>query len=145
MRAGDDFERERGAGRGRGGGRFGRFGRGGRAGRRRDKAEIPGGGGPSVSRIQRQSIKEFIRSNTGVEAFVEPGSLTARLSVVFVAASGESRRIEIPDLAFVQKMSRKHGIPVYDAGRVGYPKRMKEYRRPGDAPPPQGEPPQRPE
>jgi hypothetical protein len=38
-------------------------------------------------------------------------------------------RFELPDERYLRKLSQKLRLPVYDASRVGYPKRMKDYRR----------------
>ena len=119
MRADDWGEREP-----RRGGRFGA--RKGRRGGRGDKP--PEFGGPPLTREDRRSVREFIRTRQGVEAYIEPGSITNPLSVVFVANDGESRRFRIPNMRFIEKLSRRQAIPVYDASRTGYPKRMKEYR-----------------
>jgi hypothetical protein len=74
-------------------------------------------------------MKEFIRSRTGVEAYVEPPTLHHPMSVALVASDGEWMRFELPDERYLRKLSQKLRLPVYDASRVGYPKRMKDYRR----------------
>src|SRR4051794_41851996 len=79
-------------------------------------------------------MKEFARSRAGVEAYVEPRTMQQPMSVVLVAHDGEWLRFTVPD----EKVVRSLGIPMYEAARTGYPRRMKEYRRgrpPGSGPP----------
>ena len=77
-------------------------------------------------------MKDFFKSRTGVEAYLEPGALDQRRSVVLVAADGEWLRFGLPDEVPFRRFAQKLGLPVYDAGLLGYPKRMKEYRRDQD-------------
>lgn len=81
------------------------------------------------SRETRRAMKEFIRSRQGVEAYVEPPTLHHPMSVALVASDGEWMRFELPDDRYLRKLSQKLRLPLYDAARVGYPKRMKDYRR----------------
>jgi hypothetical protein len=97
--------------------------------RRRAKTPKTGGGKPDPGTTR--AIEQFIATRTGVEAYVEPQTATAPLSVVLVAHDGEWIRKRIPDVAWIQKASKVARMPVYDASLVGYPKRMREYRRPG--------------
>jgi hypothetical protein len=74
-------------------------------------------------------MNRFIKTRTGVEAYVEPRTVDQKLSVVLVAGDGEWLRFYLPDDRFLRKLSAKHRMPIYDTARMGYPKRMKEYRR----------------
>jgi hypothetical protein len=107
MRADDEFSREPRPGR-----------------RRREKA-----GGGKLPREDRRAMKEFFKSRVGVESYLEPAALDRRRSVVLVASDGEWLRFQLPDEAPFRRFAQKLGLPVYDAGVLGYPKRMKEYRR----------------
>ncbi|MCA1727361.1 MAG: oxidoreductase [Actinobacteria bacterium] len=123
MRSGGDFSRPDRPRR-----RFGLFGGRGSA----KKAKKPSAG----ARPDRDTVKvieAFIASRVGVEAFVEPPTATSALSVVLVAADGEWIRQRIPDAGWLQRVSKVARLPVYDASLVGYPKRMRDYRRPGPA------------
>ena len=53
----------------------------------------------------------------------------AQRSVVLVASDGEWLRFHLPDDTWLVKFAHKRGVPMYDAGVLGYPKRMKDYRR----------------
>jgi hypothetical protein len=107
MRADDEFSREPRPGR-----------------RRRQKA-----GGGKLPREDRRAMKEFFKSRVGEESYLEPAALDRRRSVVLVASDGEWLRFQLPDEAPFRRFAQKLGLPVNDAGVLGYPKRMKEYRR----------------
>lgn len=77
----------------------------------------------------REAIVGFIESHRGVEAFMEPRTAMSPLSVVLVAEDGEWKRFELTTDAFVRELSRTRGLTVFDAARVGYPQRMREYER----------------
>jgi hypothetical protein len=81
----------------------------------------------------RDRIIAFLDSRRGVDAFVEPRTVIHPLSVVLVAEDGEWIRIELREDAFLRELSRTRGLRIHDATRVGYPERMRNYRRPGGA------------
>jgi len=110
MRADDEFSREPRPGRGK-------------------RGRAPGG---KLSRQDRRDMKDFFKSRTGVEAYLEPGTLDQRRSVALVASDGEWVRFSLSDEGSFRRFAQKLGLPVYDAGVLGYPKRMKEYRRDQD-------------
>lgn len=85
--------------------------------------------GQKTPREDQHAIKEFVGTRTGVEIYVEPKTLGAELSVVLVATDGEWLRFHLPDDTWLVKFAHKRGVPIYDAGVLGYPKRMKDYRR----------------
>lgn len=80
-------------------------------------------------REDQRAIKDFVATRNGVEAYVEPQTMSHELSVVLVAADGEWLRFHLPDDSWLKKFAHKRGVPMYDAGVLGYPKRMKDYRR----------------
>jgi hypothetical protein len=75
------------------------------------------------------ALKEFARSRTGVEAFVEPATTMTSTTVLLVAHDGEWTRRRIRDPEAAKELARKLEMPVYDAQIVGYPPRMREYNR----------------
>jgi hypothetical protein len=87
----------------------------------------------------RRKIVEFVDSRTGVEAFVEPRTVVHPLSVVLVAGDGEWVRIALSDDRFLRELARTRGLKIQDASRVGYPERMRRYKRPGGEPGPHAE------
>ena len=86
--------------------------------------------------VDVKAMREFAATRTGVEAYVEPRTMQQPMTVVLVAHDGEWLRFTVPDEKVVHSLSRSHGVPVYEASRTGYPRRMKEYRR--DRPPGEG-------
>jgi hypothetical protein len=72
-------------------------------------------------------LGDFIRTRSGVEAFLEPRTAVTDTTVLLVAGDGEwtRRRVAGPDQA--ASLAKKHKIPLYDAARVGYPQRMREW------------------
>lgn len=74
-----------------------------------------------------EHLKQFTSTRGGVEAFLEPRTTVTDTTVVLVADSGEwtRRRVESPEAAAA--FARKQSIPLYDAAKVGYPKRMREW------------------
>jgi hypothetical protein len=105
------------------------------------------GGEVRSSDVDVKAMQRFVRTRTGVEAYIEPRTMQQPMTVVLVAHDGEWLRFTVPDERPVRSLSRTHGVPVYEAARTGYPRRMKEYRRdqpPGaepSAPPPEDLPP----
>ena len=75
-----------------------------------------------------------------MEAFVEPRTVMHPLSVVLVAEDGEWIRIELREDTFLRELAKTRGLVIHDATRVGYPERMRTYRRaegtPGNEPGP---------
>lgn len=69
---------------------------------------------------------------------MEPRTLMYPLSVVLVAEDGEWARFQLRDDSFIRELSGTHGLRVYDAGKVGYPERMRRYRRGGQTDPESG-------
>jgi hypothetical protein len=74
-----------------------------------------------------EHLREFIRSREGVEAYLEPRTTVTDTTVLLVAASGEwtRRRVSGPEAA--EAFARKEGVPLYEAARVGYPQRMRDW------------------
>lgn len=78
-------------------------------------------------RADEEHLAAFARSHPGVEAYVEPPTAVTPSTVVFVAASGEWTRRRVGDAGRAHALANKLGVPSYDAGVVGYPRRMREW------------------
>ncbi|WP_200914511.1 MULTISPECIES: hypothetical protein [unclassified Aeromicrobium] len=80
-----------------------------------------------ATRDDMATLRAWAGERDGVEAYVEPRTSFNEPTVVLVASDGESirRRVESPKAA--ADLARKLAIPVYDANRVGYPQRMRDY------------------
>jgi hypothetical protein len=72
-------------------------------------------------------LDEFVATRSGVEAFIEPRTTITDTTVLLVAHDGEwtRRRVDGPEGA--EKFARRHSMPLYDAVKVGYPQRMRDF------------------
>src|SRR5207248_8594251 len=82
-----------------------------------------------------QGMLDCLESRQGVEAYVEPKTVMHPLSAVLVAGDGEHKRFELSDDSYLRELIGTHNLKVFDAARLGYPTRMREYLRrpPGSA------------
>jgi hypothetical protein len=81
----------------------------------------------SANTADLDHLATFTRSRTGVEAYLEPRTTVTETTVVLVAGDGEWTRRRVPGEAAARDFAKKHAIPVYDAGIVGYPQRMRDW------------------
>jgi len=93
----------------------------------RRRGNKPASGGPTTKTLAE--LEEFMSSRSGVEAFAEPPTSIYAMTMVVVAADGEYLRRPVKDDRQARSLTRKHGVPLYDARIVGYPRRMREYDR----------------
>ncbi len=72
-------------------------------------------------------LEDFATSRSGVEAYLEPRTTVTETTVVLVAGDGEwtRRRVDSPRAA--EDFARRRAMPLYDAAKVGYPNRMREW------------------
>jgi hypothetical protein len=87
---------------------------------------------PSTAKASKSALREidaFVTSRTGVEGYIEPKTAIYSTTLLLVAADGEYLRRPIGDRDQARTVCEKHGIPLYDAARVGYPRRMRDYDR----------------
>lgn len=87
------------------------------------------GGRRVVRGVVDADLIAFLATRRGVEAFVEPATTMHGRSVLLVAADGEYLRRTLPDRAAFERACHERGVPVYDATRVGYPRRLREPGR----------------
>lgn len=80
-----------------------------------------------ASRADLEHLREFARSRSGVEAFVEPATSVTQTTVVFVAGDGEWTRRRVASPKVAGDVARKLGVPIYDTNLVGYPQRMRDF------------------
>jgi len=109
---------------------------GGRGGAARSSSGAPARRRSGRSRGQHPAgtfdggpLLEFVRTRQGVEIYLEPRTNLYGDSVLLVADDGEYLRRPVPDAATVRRFCSEHGIPVYDAARTGYPRRVRDYDR----------------
>jgi hypothetical protein len=72
-------------------------------------------------------LAEFVRTRQGVEAYLEPRTTVTDTTVVLVASDGEWTRRRVESPAAAATFAKKQSIPLYEAARVGYPQRMREW------------------
>lgn len=85
---------------------------------------------PSTSAASREAtseLEDFARSRIGVEAFLEPKTTIYSTTVLLVADDGEYLRRPVKDRGQAAALCRDLNIPLYDARKVGYPQRMRDY------------------
>jgi hypothetical protein len=73
------------------------------------------------------ALREFARTRTGVEFFVEPETMVTDTTAVAVAADGEWTRRRVGSPKVIRRIGRELSLPVYDVQIVGYPERMRAY------------------
>ncbi|MDX1622029.1 MAG: hypothetical protein R3320_13615, partial [Nitriliruptorales bacterium] len=93
------------------------------------KRDAPSPSTAKASRISTKELEEFFRSREGVEAYLEPKTAIYSTTLLVVAGDGEYLRRPIKDRDHAEDLCTKHGVPLYDAARVGYPRRMRDYDR----------------
>lgn len=72
-------------------------------------------------------LSQFAKTRRGVEAFIEPRTTVTETTVVLVAATGEWTRRRVAGADAAREFARKHSVPLYDVGVVGYPQRMRDW------------------
>lgn len=96
------------------------------------KGENPGRRAPSpstgkASKVSTKEIEQFMGSRNGLEAYLEPPTAIYSTTLLVVAADGEYLRRPVRDREQARTLCEERGIPLYDAAKVGYPKRMRDY------------------
>jgi hypothetical protein len=74
-------------------------------------------------------LREFVASRTGVEFYLEPETTATDTTVAAVAADGEWIRRRVGSAKIASRLATELGVPLYDAGVLGYPAAMRRYRR----------------
>jgi hypothetical protein len=82
-----------------------------------------------ANRASTRELEEFISSRPGVEGFVEPATTIYPMTLLLVAADGEYLRRPVRDRDQAGEVCTRAQIPMYDAAKVGYPRRMRDYDR----------------
>ena len=77
--------------------------------------------------LDLRHLEDFVATRSGVEGYLEPRTTVTETTLVLVADDGEwtRRRVESPRAA--ADFARRRSMPLYDAAKVGYPKRMREW------------------
>lgn len=75
----------------------------------------------------RAHLEDFVRTRTGVEAYIEPATTVTPVTVVLIATSGEWTRRRLPSPGLVRDLAERLAVPVYDVQLTGYPQRMRDW------------------
>jgi hypothetical protein len=73
------------------------------------------------------ALREFARTRTGVEFYVEPETMVTDTTAVAIAADGEWIRRRVGSPRVIRQVAKQLSLPVYDVQIVGYPERMRAY------------------
>jgi len=84
-----------------------------------------GGGGGKSPGLRR--LESFALERRGVEGFIEPQTATHPITLLLVDRDGDSARAPVDHPRDAARFCEQYGIPIYDAGVVGYPKRMRYF------------------
>jgi hypothetical protein len=82
-----------------------------------------------ASKITTKDLEAFIRSREGVEAYLEPKTAIYSTTMLLVAGDGEYLRRPVRDRSQAEDVCTRFNVPLYDAAKVGYPKRMRDFDR----------------
>lgn len=72
-------------------------------------------------------LANFVQTRSGVEAYLEPRTTVTDTTVLLVATTGEWTRRRVAGAEAAAAFAKKQGIPLYEATRVGYPQRMRDW------------------
>lgn len=72
-------------------------------------------------------LRHFASSRSGVEAYLEPRTTVTDTTVVLIADTGEWTRRRVNSAEAAAAFAKRQSIPLYDATKVGYPQRMREW------------------
>ena len=76
-----------------------------------------------------RELDVFVEERQGVEGYIEPQTATSPTTLLLVDRNGEHLRAPVREPDDAVAFCERHGIPVYDAQVIGYPKRMKDFER----------------
>ena len=73
-------------------------------------------------------LRSWAEQHRGVEAYLEPRTTVTETTLMLIAHDGEwtRRRVDGAEAAF--RFARKLGISCFEAAKVGYPQRMRDYQ-----------------
>lgn len=95
--------------------------------RRRDDDDVPATRRPNSAALGE--LRDFLATRSSVEGFVEPPTNVFAMTLLLVAGDGEYLRRPVKHAKQAHKLCEDAGVPLYDARKVGYPQRMKDYEK----------------
>jgi hypothetical protein len=98
---------------------------------RRQRASSPTAAAPPSAREAQLAtvahFREFVRTQVGVEAYIEPVTSSTPMTLMLIATTGEWTRRKVPDARAARSLAHELGIPIYEVNRTGYPQRMRDW------------------
>ena len=76
-----------------------------------------------------RSLEMFAAERKGIEGYIEPRTPTSPTTLLLVDRDGDHLRAPVREPEDAVAFCEQHGLPVYDAQVIGYPKRMREFER----------------
>ena len=76
-----------------------------------------------------KELDVFVAERKGVEGYIEPQTATSPTTLLLVDRDGDHLRAPVREPDDAVAFCERHGIPVYDAQVIGYPKRMRDFER----------------
>lgn len=76
-----------------------------------------------------ESLEEFVAQRKGIEGYIEPLTSTSPTTLLLVDRDGDHLRAPVREPEDAVAFCERHGLPVYDAQVIGYPKRMRDFER----------------
>lgn len=95
--------------------------------RRRDDDDMPTRRGARSE--DAAQLREFLATRDGVEGFLEPATPVYAMTLLLVAGDGEYLRRPVRSYKQARRLCEEAGVPLYEARKVGYPQRMKDFER----------------
>ena len=74
-------------------------------------------------------LELFARNHKGVEGFIEPQTSTNPTTLLLVDRIGDHVRGAVREPSDAVAFCERLGLPVYDAGVIGYPQRLRDFER----------------
>jgi hypothetical protein len=81
----------------------------------------------TADKADLEHLRAFAASRAGVEAFLEPRTMITETTLLLVAGDGEWTRRRIAGSDAAARFARSFALPLYEAARVGYPQRMRDW------------------
>jgi hypothetical protein len=73
-------------------------------------------------------LESWLVEHRGVEGYLEPRTATQPASLLLVDRTGDHVRAAVAEVEDAVAFCERHGLPVYDAAVLGYPRRMREFQ-----------------
>ena len=91
------------------------------------KRSAPSKSTAGASRTSTKELEAFVTSRHGVEAYLEPKTAIYSVTLLLVAGDGEYLRRPIGGREQAGSLCGELNVPLYDAAKVGYPRRMQDF------------------